>query len=186
MKVIETALSGVLIIEPRVFPDGRGYFFETYNRKRYLEMGIKDDFIQDNLSYSVEHTLRGLHYQYPHSQAKLVQVISGEVFDVAVDIRIGSPTFGQWTGCILSAENKKQFYIPRGFAHGFCVLSDFALFSYKCDDLYAPDCEGGILWSDPEVAVNWPLKTPVLSEKDTKYPLLKDIPGERLPVYPSI
>jgi len=183
MNIIKTNLPGVLIIEPRVFPDGRGFFFETYHRNRYGECGMGNDFVQDNLSYSVKDTLRGLHYQHPHSQAKLVQVLSGEAFDVAVDIRIGSPTFGQWAGVRLSSENKKQFYIPRGFAHGFCVLSDTALFSYKCDDFYAPDCEGGILWSDPELAIDWPVKGSLLSEKDNKYPCLKDIPKDRLPVY---
>lgn len=183
MKVIETALPGVLIIEPRVFPDGRGFFFETYHRERYRQHGINDEFVQDNLSYSVKDTLRGLHYQLPHSQAKLVQVLSGEVFDVAVDIRVGSPAFGQWTGVILSSENKRQFYVPKGFAHGFCVLSETALFSYKCDDFYAPNCEGGVLWSDPDLKIDWSVKMPLFSDKDTRYPCLKDIPRERLPVY---
>jgi dTDP-4-dehydrorhamnose 3,5-epimerase len=172
-----------MIIEPRVFPDGRGFFLETYHRERYSQYGISEELVQDNLSYSVKHTLRGLHYQYPHSQTKLVQVISGEVFDVAVDIRVGSPTFGQWTGVRLSSENKRQFYIPKGFAHGFCVLSDTALFSYKCGDFYAPDCEGGILWSDPEVAINWPITDPLLSHKDNTFPCLKDISKDKLPDY---
>jgi dTDP-4-dehydrorhamnose 3,5-epimerase len=183
MKVTETKLPGVLIIEPRVFPDGRGYFFESYHRERYGQYRIRDEFVQDNLSYSVKDTLRGLHYQSPHSQAKLVQVLSGEVFDVAVDIRSGSPTFGQWEGVILSSENRKQFYMPKGIAHGFCVLSDTAVFSYKCDDFYAPDCEGGILWSDPALGIEWPVNAPLLSEKDGRFFCLKDIPCERLPVY---
>jgi dTDP-4-dehydrorhamnose 3,5-epimerase len=182
MKVTETSLPGVLIIEPRVFPDGRGFFFETYNRERYSRHGMNNEFVQDNLSYSIKDTLRGLHYQLPHSQAKLVQVLSGEVFDVAVDIRTGSPSFGQWVGVWLSSDNKQQLYIPKGFAHGFCVLSDMALFSYKCDDFYAPDCEEGILWSDPDLGIDWPVKTPLLSDKDRKYPALKDFPMPRLPL----
>jgi dTDP-4-dehydrorhamnose 3,5-epimerase len=186
MKITQTNLPGVMIIEPRVFPDGRGFFFESYHRERFSQYGIKDEFVQDNLSYSVKDTLRGLHYQSPHSQAKLVQVLSGEAFDVAVDIRAGSPTLGRWTGIILSSENKKQFYIPKGFAHGFCVLGDTAIFSYKCDDFYTPECEGGILWSDPDLAIDWPVNTPLLSEKDNRYPCLRDIPRERLPVYSSV
>jgi dTDP-4-dehydrorhamnose 3,5-epimerase len=183
MQIIQTKLPGVLIIEPRVFPDGRGYFFETYQRERYIQHGISNEFVQDNLSYSVKNTLRGLHYQLPHSQAKLVQVLSGEALDVAVDIRFGSPTFGQWIGVNLSSENKKQLFIPRGFAHGFCVLSATVLFSYKCDDFYAPDCEKGILWSDPDIGVGWDIATPLLSEKDRRYPFLRDVPRESLPVY---
>lgn len=183
MNVIETGLPGALVLEPKVFPDPRGYFFETYNLKRYQELGITNEFVQDNMSYSVKGTLRGLHYQYPHSQAKLVQVLSGEVFDVAVDIRAGSPAFGQWFGITLSSENKKQLFIPKGFAHGFCVLSEHALFSYKCDDFYAPECEHGIIWSDPSLGIDWPVKEPVISAKDEKYPSLNDIPKNELPVY---
>jgi dTDP-4-dehydrorhamnose 3,5-epimerase len=183
MQVTETKLPGTLIIEPHVFPDGRGFFFESYHRERYRQHGIRDEFVQDNISCSVKDTLRGLHYQSPHSQAKLVQVLSGEVFDVAVDIRPGSPAFGQWDGVILSSENRRQFYIPRGFAHGFCVLSDTAIFSYKCDDFYSPDCEGGVLWSDPDIGIEWPVKTPLLSEKDSRCPRLKDIPLQRLPLF---
>lgn len=183
MQITETNLPGVLIVEPRIFTDGRGYFYETYNQKRYSGHGIINDFVQDNLSFSVKNSLRGLHYQHPHSQAKLVQVLSGEVFDVAVDIRAGSPTFGRWTGAILSSDNKKQFYIPKGFAHGFCVLSDTAIFSYKCDDFYTPDCEGGIIWSDPDLGIDWPVKVPLLSDKDRRFTCLKDIPREELPVF---
>ena len=183
MNVIETNLPGVLVIEPRVFPDARGFFLETYNQKRYEGAGIINEFVQDNLSCSIKGTLRGLHYQYPQSQAKLVQVLDGEVFDVAVDIRRGSPAFGQWFGIKLSSENKKQFFIPQGFAHGFCVLSDHAFFSYKCDDFYAPDCEHGILWSDPILEIEWPVEEPVISEKDKIYPLLKNIPRDQLPEY---
>jgi dTDP-4-dehydrorhamnose 3,5-epimerase len=183
MQITQTSLPGVLIIEPRVFPDGRGFFFETYQRERYSRQGISNEFVQDNLSYSIKNTLRGLHYQLPHSQAKLVQVLSGEAFDVAVDIRAGSPTFGQWMGAVLSSENKKQLFIPKGFAHGFCVLSDTVLFSYKCDDYYAPDCEKGILWSDPDIGIEWAVLTPLLSEKDCKFPYLKDIAKTSLPFY---
>jgi dTDP-4-dehydrorhamnose 3,5-epimerase len=186
MQITQTKLPGVLIIEPRVFPDGRGFFFETYSHKRYSEYGISNEFIQDNLSYSIKDTLRGLHYQYPHSQAKLVQVLSGEVLDVAVDIRNGSPTFGQWAGVLLSSDNRKQLFIPKGFAHGFCVLSDSALFTYKCDDYYAPDCEKGILWSDPDIGIEWAVTTPLLSEKDGKYYCLKDITKTSLPDYEKI
>lgn len=183
MNVVETNLPGALVIEPKIFPDTRGFFLETYNLKKYREFGLSNEFVQDNLSYSIKGTLRGLHYQYPHSQAKLVQVLSGEVFDVAVDIRNGSPTFGQWFGIALSFENKKQVFIPKGFAHGFCVLSDHALFSYKCDDFYAPDCEHGIIWSDPSLGIDWLVNDPIVSEKDEKYSSLKDIPKDKLPVY---
>jgi dTDP-4-dehydrorhamnose 3,5-epimerase len=186
MKITRTNLPDVLAIEPQVFPDGRGFFFETYQRERYSQNGINSEFVQDNLSYSIKNTLRGLHYQYPHTQAKLVQVLSGEVFDVAVDIRRGSPSFGQWTGVLLSSDNKKQFFIPKGFAHGFCVLSDFALFSYKCDDFYTPICEKGISWSDPDIGIDWPVSPPLLSPKDNNYPCLKDILDEGLPVYKHI
>ncbi len=155
MNVHQTELDGVVVIEPNVFNDQRGYFFETYNQNRYQEIGIKSNFVQDNLSFSKRGTLRGLHYQHPHDQAKLVQVIQGEVFDVVVDIRRESPMFGKWIGQHLSDENKRQIFIPEGFAHGFCVLSETALFHYKCSDFYAPQCEGGIIWSDPDVAIDW-------------------------------
>lgn len=183
MNVHKAELDGVVVIEPDVFNDQRGYFFETYNQNRYQEIGIKSNFVQDNLSFSKKGTLRGLHYQHPHDQAKLVQVIQGEVFDVVVDIRRESPTFGKWIGQYLSDENKKQIFVPEGFAHGFCVLSDTALFHYKCSDFYAPGCEGGILWSDPDVAVDWPLDSPIVSEKDAKLPCLKDIVEDLLPSY---
>ena len=149
MKFISTALKDVLILEPKVFPDERGCFMETYHRTRYQQAGIACIFVQDNLSASKKGTLRGLHYQYPNAQAKLVQVIQGEVFDVAVDIRPNSPTFARWTGVILSEANKRQMFIPQGFAHGFCVLSETAVFTYKCSDFYAPAHEHGILWCDP-------------------------------------
>ena len=149
MNVISTNLEEVIIIEPRVFHDNRGFFFETYQRKRYADIGINTDFVQDNFSYSVQGTLRGLHYQHPQSQAKLVQVLQGEIYDIAVDIRRGSPTFGQWVGAYLNDQNNRQLYIPEGFAHGFAVLSPVVLFLYKCSDFYAPDCEGGLTMERP-------------------------------------
>jgi dTDP-4-dehydrorhamnose 3,5-epimerase len=182
MKVMSTSLEGVVLIEPSVFEDKRGFFMETYQRETYRELGIQSYFVQDNLSRSVRGTLRGLHYQLPHAQAKLVQVVKGEIFDVVVDIRRGSPTFGQWTGVHLSGENKRQVYIPEGFAHGFCVLSQEALFMYKCSDFYAPDFELGILWSDPDIAIDWPVDNPLLSDKDLTYGYLRGVPPEHLPV----
>jgi len=178
MRVLTTPLSGILVIEPTVFKDTRGFFFESYNYKRYVDHGIDVTFVQDNHSQSVRNTLRGLHYQVNPGQAKLVRVVVGEVFDVAVDIRFGSPTFGQWFGAILSAENKKQMYIPVGFAHGFCVISDVAEFEYKCSDYYSPENERGILWNDPDLAITWPVKEPILSEKDKRNNLFKDIRKE--------
>jgi dTDP-4-dehydrorhamnose 3,5-epimerase len=145
MNIVSTRLDGVLLIEPRVFGDQRGYFYETYQRERYAEAGITVEFVQDNISFSRQNTLRGLHYQHPGGQAKLVQVLEGEIFDVAVDVRYGSPTFGQWVGVTLSSEKQRQLYIPAGFAHGFCVMSPTALFMYKCSDYYAPQHEGGVL-----------------------------------------
>jgi len=183
MKILRTDLVGVLIVEPVVFDDDRGFFMEAYHKGKYAKLGISVDFVQDNISFSRAGTLRGLHYQHPHGQAKLVQVLDGHVFDVTVDIRSGSPTFGKWFGIHLSDENRKQVFVPEGFAHGFCVLSDTALFSYKCSDLYAPDCEGGVQWSDPDIGIEWPVKEPVLSEKDAKYPRLRDVPMNRLPKY---
>ena len=182
MKIIKTELEGALIIEPRVFDDTRGYFMETYQQERYKDAGIDKVLVQDNLSYSVKNTLRGLHYQINKPQAKLVQVLKGKVFDVAVDIRKDSSTYGKWAGVELSDENKRQFYIPEGFAHGFCVLSETAYFVYKCSDYYSPEDEGGILWSDPDIGIKWPVSEPVLSEKDMKYSSLKEIKPEMLPV----
>ena len=183
MKISTLEMEGVCIIEPDVFPDDRGYFMETYQRNRYREFGIDVSFVQDNLSFSTKGALRGLHYQYPHPQAKLVQVLQGEVLDVIVDIRKGSPTFGKWTGFRLSQKNRKQVFAPEGFAHGYCVLSDIAIFTYKCSDVYTPECEKGVLWSDPDIGIDWPVKVPTLSEKDGKYPLLKNIPNEDLPEF---
>ena len=183
MKVTPTSIPGVLIIEPQVFEDNRGFFMETYHRKKYGRAGLNLKFVQDNLSHSVQGTLRGLHYQLKHPQAKLVQVIKGAIFDVSVDIRRGSPSFGQWTGVHLSDENRRQVFVPEGFAHGFCVLSETADIIYKCTDLYTPDDEGGLLWSDPNLAIDWPITDPLLSDKDSQYPCLKDVAPEHLPVY---
>jgi dTDP-4-dehydrorhamnose 3,5-epimerase len=179
MKVIETPLAGVLIIEPRVFGDERGFFLETWSRSRYAEAGIDVDFVQDNLSLSSRGVLRGLHFQNPMAQGKLVSVLAGEVFDVAVDLRQGSPTFGRWHGVVLSGENKRQYWVPPGFAHGFCVTSETALFTYKCTELYAPGHERAIRWDDPELAIDWPVAAPQVSDKDRVAPLLADIdPGD--------
>ncbi|TNC87729.1 dTDP-4-dehydrorhamnose 3,5-epimerase [Thalassolituus sp.] len=173
MEVIKTSLEGVVIIEPKVFGDERGFFLETFQADRYREQaGIDLPFVQDNHSRSAKGVLRGLHFQKTKPQGKLVRVVRGEVFDVAVDIRQGSPTFGQWEGVILSEENKRQFWVPPGFAHGFVVLSDVADFEYKCTDYYDPSDEGSLAWDDPEVAVQWPLDkldgAPQLSAKDSE------------------
>ena len=171
----KTKIDGVFVIEPQIFGDERGFFMETYKESDFKNAGLDYDFIQDNHSKSRKGVLRGLHYQLHYPQAKLVRVIQGEVFDVAVDLRKNSPTYGQWVGVILSAENKKMFMIPRGFAHGFVVLSETAEFVYKCDELYHPEDEGGIMWNDPEVGIEWPYKgEPLLSEKDKKHPSLKE------------
>jgi len=183
MKVLPTGLEGVLILEPEAFGDHRGFFLESYQRQRYADAGIDVAFVQDNISFSVRHTLRGLHYQYPHAQAKLVQSLEGEIFDVAVDIRKGSPTFGQWAGAVLSSENHRQLYVPAGFAHGFCVLSKTALFMYKCSDYYAPQDEGGICWNDPDVGIEWPAQTPILSQRDAALERLNRLDPGRLPTY---
>ena len=181
MKIIETSLEGLLVIEPRVFEDKRGYFMETYHGKRYREHGLHCDFVQDNLSWSARGTLRGLHFQIRHPQDKLVQVISGEIFDVVVDLRPGVATYGQWEGFLLSGTNHRQLFIPRGFAHGFCVVSDSAHFAYKCSDFYAPEDEGGIRWSDPDIGIEWPIDRPLVSEKDSGLPLLADLSPDQLP-----
>ncbi|MBD3619184.1 MAG: dTDP-4-dehydrorhamnose 3,5-epimerase [Chromatiales bacterium] len=183
MQVKETKLPGVLLVEPAVFGDDRGFFMETYQAERYAEAGIPGPFVQDNLSFSQRGVLRGLHFQQPNAQGKLVYVLQGEVFDVAVDIRVGSPTFGQWVGYMLSAENKRQLWVPEGFAHGFCVTSDTALFAYKCTGYYAPDCEHSLLWNDAAIGIDWPVGSPSLSSKDGKARLLAEIPPEQLPVY---
>jgi dTDP-4-dehydrorhamnose 3,5-epimerase len=168
LKVEQTPLEGLLVLVPSVFEDARGYLTETYQREKYRQAGISCDFVQDNQSYSVRGVLRGLHAQLKYPQAKLVQVVSGEVFDVVVDARPASATFGQWYGARLSSANLKQLFIPEGFFHGFCVLSESALVQYKCSALYAPDDQWGILWNDPELKIKWPLSSPTLSEKDLK------------------
>jgi len=180
MNVTSGPLAGLLILEPDVFGDARGFFLETWNRARYRDAGLDADFVQDNVSFSRRSILRGLHFQNPKQQGKLLQVLLGEVFDVAVDIRRSSPTFGKWHGLTLSAENKRQFYIPPGFAHGFVVLSDTALFHYKCTEFYSPRDEMAIRWDDPDIGVQWPVKEPLLSERDAKGLRLHDAPPERL------
>lgn len=186
MNVIETKLPGVLVIEPDVFPDDRGHFLETWNSKRYKNAGIPGTFVQDNVSFSKKGVLRGLHFQYPQPQGKLIQVLSGQVVDVAVDIRIGSPTFVQWISEIVSDTNHKQLYIPPGFAHGYCVLSETAVFSYKCTDFYNPAFENGIIWNDPDLNIDWSTKKPILSVKDSNYARLKDLAPEKMPHYEEL
>jgi len=181
MNIIPTGFSGLYILEPKVFSDQRGFFYENYNQKAFTAAGIPAVFVQDNHSRSVKGTLRGLHFQAPGcAQAKLVRCTLGEVYDVAVDLRRNEPTFKQWYGIKLSAENKKQFYIPQGFAHGFAVLSDFAEFQYKCDGYYAPQAELGIIWNDPDLGIDWPITDPLISEKDRKNSFFKDLPADKL------
>ena len=175
IKVTKTDINGVLLIEPVVHGDNRGYFLETYNEYDFVNNGINVRFVQDNQSKSSKGVLRGLHFQKSHPQAKLVRVLDGEVFDVAVDLRKDSPTFGKYVSVILSGNNKKMLFIPKGFAHGFLVLSDNAVFAYKCDDFYHPEDEGGLYYNDQEIGINWPIKNVILSEKDKKNPLLKDL-----------
>jgi dTDP-4-dehydrorhamnose 3,5-epimerase len=183
LKFTEKSLPGVLLVEPTVFEDGRGFFMETFHLQKYAEIGIPGPFRQDNHSHSRRGTLRGLHYQLKNPQGKLVYVVKGEIFDVAVDIRRGSPAFGKWSGELLSEKNKRQLYVPEGFAHGFCVLSETADVIYKCTDLYAPGDEYGVFWADDTIDIDWPMKDPVLSEKDSKNPVLKDIEEAHLPAY---
>ena len=176
MTVSETSIPGVLILEPRVFGDDRGFFCETYHAERYREAGIDAAFVQDNLSRSERGTLRGLHFQRPpHAQGKLVSVLEGSVYDVAVDLRRGSPTFGDWVGVELSAENGRQMYVPPGLAHGFAVTSETALFAYKCSAFYAPEAEGALRWDDPELGIAWPVDVPRLSDKDRVAPTWADV-----------
>jgi len=182
MNIIETPLPGVIILEPKVFGDQRGFFMETWSRERYCQAGINGEFVQDNMSCSTRGTLRGLHFQHPQGQGKLVQALAGAIFDVVVDIRVNSPSFGQWFGTELNAETRKQLYIPPGFAHGFCVLSETALFSYKCTDYYSPQNEGGIQWNDPDIGIDWPLEgQPILSDRDQQHCSLSDVPQHTLP-----
>ena len=180
---VETRLPGCVVIEPAVFGVERGFFFETWNAARFGELGLPTKFVQSNVSSSSRGVLRGLHYQWPNPQGKLVSVLEGEVYDVAVDIRRGSPTFGQYEAVILSAENKRQFWIPEGFAHGFAVVSERAVFSYLCTAVYDKVADAGVRWDDPAIGVDWPVSEPQLSGKDEAAPLLADIAPERLPIF---
>lgn len=183
MKVTETALPGVLLIEPQVFGDARGFFLETFSAKRYEEAGVRGPFVQDNMSRSAKGIVRGLHLQHPNAQGKLVWVVQGAVLDVAVDLRVGSPTFGQWIAEELTEDNKRQLWIPPGFAHGFCVTGESAVFVYKCTEYYAPQDEVGVLWNDPDLGIPWPVVEPVVSAKDRALPRLADLDRSRLPRY---
>lgn len=183
MNVIKTDLDGCLILEPRVFGDERGYFYESFNSDKLQAHGLNLEFKQGNVSSSIRGTLRGLHFQHPRSQGKLVSVVQGEVWDVAVDVRRGSPQFGQWTAVLLNAENKRHFWIPEGFAHGFVTVSEHALFSYLCTDTYQPQFESSLAWNDPDLAIDWPLQDVLLSSKDAAAPRLKDVAEERLPKF---
>lgn len=191
MQVTQTEIPGVLIIEPKVWGDDRGYFYESFSKARYAEAGVHGEFVQDNVSYSRRGVLRGLHIQNPNSQGKLVQVLAGSVYDVAVDVRRGSPTFGRWVGVELSAAKKNQIWVPPGMAHGFVVTSETAVFNYKCTDYYAPADEFAIAWDDPDLGISWPIAMiggpdkVELSGKDRAALRLKDIPQERLPPYKS-
>jgi dTDP-4-dehydrorhamnose 3,5-epimerase len=183
VKVTPTALPDVLLVEPKVFGDARGYFFESYSVQRYAEAGIAATFVQDNVSLSQRGVLRGLHFQHPYGQGKLAGVLKGEVFDVAVDVRRGSPTFGRWVGECLSSDNKRQLYVPPGFAHGFLVMSDEALFAYKCTEYYHPETERSIRWDDARIGIEWPIDGPVLSMKDDVAMTLDAMPDELLPAF---
>ena len=180
MQIIRCELDGLLIFEPQVFGDPRGFFMELWNQRAYAEAGLKLNFVQDNLSLSRRGILRGLHFQNPTPQAKLLSVLEGEVLDVAVDIRRSSPTFAKWQSVVLSSQNKRQLYVPPGFAHGFLVLSETAMFHYKCGDFYEPKYELTIRWDDPDIGIKWPVKEPILSQRDAKGLFLKDVPRDRL------
>lgn len=183
MKVVETDLPGCVVIEPRVFEDSRGFFYESFNLDRLSDHGVSPRFVQGNVSRSQRGVLRGLHYQWPNPQGKYVSVLEGEVWDVAVDIRRGSPTFGRWTAVLLSAGNRRHFWIPEGFAHGFVALSEHALFSYLCTATYDPAADASVRWDDAALAIDWPVSAPLLSDKDARAPLLAEIAPERLPAY---
>ena len=183
MKRIESELPGVCFFEPEVHEDPRGYFFESYHREKFVALGIDNVFVQENHSLTRHGVLRGLHYQLAHPQAKSCRVVTGEIFDVAVDIRAGSGTFGRWIGVVLSADNRRQIFIPRGFAHGFIVRSLVAEVIYKCDDFYHPEDECGVLWSDPDLAIAWGYENPELVRRDRHHPRLSEIPPARLPRY---
>jgi dTDP-4-dehydrorhamnose 3,5-epimerase len=185
VKVTQTSLPGCVVIEPAVFGDARGFFYESYNAEKFKAAGLDLNFVQANVSRSAQGVLRGLHYQWPNPQGKLVSVLEGEVFDVAVDIRRGSPQFGQWAGVLLSAENKRHFWVPEGFAHGFVVLSEYATFAYQCTALYDAKADAGVRWNDAAIAIDWPVSAPLLSGKDEKAPFLADIAPERLPLWPE-
>jgi dTDP-4-dehydrorhamnose 3,5-epimerase len=181
VNFLETPLPGVLLIEPQVFADGRGFFLETYHREKFRAAGISETFVQDNHSRSARGVLRGLHYQARRPQGKLVRVVRGAVFDVAVDLRLGSPSFGRSFGCELTEENGRMLYVPPGFAHGFCALAEGTDFLYKCTDLYAPEWDRGIRWDDPDLGIRWPISAPLLSPKDSRLPFLRDVAEEELP-----
>jgi len=181
MQITESNLLGVLLIEPKVYGDQRGFFIETWQAERYAKAGIDGPFVQDNLSFSKKGVLRGLHFQNPNPQGKLVSVLSGEVFDVVVDVRVGSPTFGKWEGYNLSSDNMLQLWVPEGFAHGFCVTSDTALFVYKCTSSYSPENEYSLRWDDPGLSIKWPINSPSLSEKDRNAKFLNDFKPDHLP-----
>lgn len=183
IHVEKTGIPGVRTCVPDIYPDSRGFFQETYQRERYEEAGIPGPFVQDNHSCSAHGVLRGMHFQIEQAQAKLVSVLCGEIYDVVIDTRKGSPAFGKWEAHRLSRENRKQLYIPRGLAHGFCVLSKQADVVYKCSEVYYPAGERGLLWCDPDIGIEWPLKEPLLSERDTEHPCLRDIPEDELAVY---
>jgi len=183
MKVTKTSLPGVLLVDVDFFPDERGYFFEAYQFERYAAAGIASPFVQDNVSFSSKGVLRGLHLQHPHAQIKLVSVLVGEIFDVAVDVRVGSPHFGQWTSAILSGDNHRQLLVPEGYAHGFCVLSETALVTYKVSERHEPSSALAVAWNDPDIGVTWPVSDTILSEKDAVAPHLRDIAPDHLPQY---
>ena len=183
MKVIRTDLPGCLVLEPRVFEDARGYFYESFNRDKLVAVGLSPQFLQGNVSRSSQGVLRGLHFQNPKAQGKLVSVLEGEVWDVAVDVRRGSPTFGRWSGVLLSADNKRHFWIPEGYAHGFVTLSEQALFTYLCTATYDAAADANIRWDDPRLAIDWPVADPQLSGKDSAAPLLDDVALDRLPIF---
>lgn len=183
MKLVQTDLPGCVVVEPQVFGDERGWFYESFNREKLAAAGLELDFAQGNVSRSARGVLRGLHYQWPNPQGKWVSVLEGEVWDVAVDIRRGSPDFGRWTAVLLSAENKRHFWIPEGFAHGFAVLSAHATFTYLCTRTYDRQADAGIRWNDARLAIDWPVAEPLLSDKDARAPFLDEVAEDRLPVY---
>jgi dTDP-4-dehydrorhamnose 3,5-epimerase len=183
VKIIKTELPGCVVIEPAVHGDARGFFYESFNAARFAQAGLESAFVQTNVSRSAQGVLRGLHYQWPNPQGKLVSVLEGEVYDVAVDIRIGSATFGRWAAAILSADNKRHFWIPEGFAHGFAVLSQNATFVYQCTAPYDRAADSGVRWNDAALAIDWPIAEPLLSDKDQRTPFLAEVPREKMPVF---